>query len=210
MLLNQAEQQALALSGAFECCYLVDQIAQTGQCDNAAAENMLNSLFVTNPESTQAVYTSPSLLKDGKSCLLASLGSDELANTQQILRYGLALMHLQKKLAAQPNMLETLSKKLDSTQHQIQHFGLMHENVIASLAATYQETISTFKVKIQVAGHARHLQVAHNAAKIRALLLAGIRSTMLWRQVGGHRWHFLFTKTRLRQAAAGLDDKLFK
>ncbi|HKM37225.1 MAG TPA: DUF489 family protein, partial [Thiopseudomonas sp.] len=29
------------------------------------------------------------------------------------------------------------------------------------------------------------------AAKVRALLFAGIRSARLWRQLGGRRWHLL-------------------
>ena len=34
--------------------------------------------------------------------------------------------------------------------------------------------------------------------KIRALLLAGIRSAMLWKQCGGTRWKFLFFRKKLQ------------
>lgn len=208
MQLTKDEQQVLALCGALQCCYLVDQIAQNGQCDGDALEAMLQTLFVTNPESTMAVYTKPEQLADGLKCLRSSLGDSGAPIAPQALRYGLALMHLQRKLASHSDMLDMLAQKLDQTQHQIEHFGLMHENVIASLGGTYQDTISTFNMKIQVSGHAQHLQIQHNAAKIRALLLAGIRSTMLWRQVGGHRWHFIFGKSRLRKAANSLQTKI--
>jgi len=73
-----------------------------------------------------------------------------------------------------------------------------HPNVVANLASLYQDTISSFSFRIQVTGDPRHLQNSENAAKIRALLLAGIRSAMLWRQKGGKRWHLLFFKSRLR------------
>ncbi len=43
----------------------------------------------------------------------------------------------------------------------------------------------------------RHLQQTDNAAKIRALLLAGIRSARLWRQLGGHRWQLIFSRRKL-------------
>jgi len=71
-------------------------------------------------------------------------------------------------------------------------------SVVANLAGLYQETLSTFKFRIQVGGDPRLLQNTENAAKIRALLLAGIRAAMLWRQVGGRRWHLLFFRSRLR------------
>ncbi|WP_243260442.1 DUF489 family protein, partial [Pseudomonas aeruginosa] len=40
-------------------------------------------------------------------------------------------------------------------------------------------------------------QVSSNAARIRALLLAGIRSARLWRQLGGSRWQMVFSRRRL-------------
>ena len=43
----------------------------------------------------------------------------------------------------------------------------------------------------------RHLQQPNNAAKIRALLLTGIRAARLWRQLGGHRWQLLFSRRKL-------------
>jgi len=43
----------------------------------------------------------------------------------------------------------------------------------------------------------RYLQQSTNAARIRALLLAGIRSARLWRQLGGHRWQLLFSRRKL-------------
>jgi high frequency lysogenization protein len=70
--------------------------------------------------------------------------------------------------------------------------------VIAALDGLYQTTVSTFSFRIQVGGDPRHLQNTENAARIRALLLAGIRSALLWRQVGGKRWHMLFFRSRLK------------
>jgi high frequency lysogenization protein len=48
-----------------------------------------------------------------------------------------------------------------------------------------------------VHGDMRFLQQPSNAAKIRALLLAGIRSARLWRQLGGHRWQLVFSRGKL-------------
>ena len=43
----------------------------------------------------------------------------------------------------------------------------------------------------------RNLQQPNNASKIRALLLAGIRSARLWRQLGGHRWQLVISRRKL-------------
>lgn len=203
-MLDKNQQQALALCGVFECCYLVDQIAREGQCDLAAQQAMLETLFVTNPQATEEIYAKPHLLKDGQKQLISAVNGENIQSSAQILRYALALMHLQQKLSKRNDMLSRLGQKIEKNQQQVSHFGIDHENVIAGLANTYQETISTFNMRIQVGGHARFLQIEHNAARIRALLLAGIRSATLWRQLGGHRWHFLFSKTRIRKSAEAL------
>jgi high frequency lysogenization protein len=55
-----------------------------------------------------------------------------------------------------------------------------------------------------VAGEQRHLSDPENADRIRAVLLAGIRSAVLWRQCGGVRWKLLFHRGRLQQEARRL------
>ncbi len=45
-----------------------------------------------------------------------------------------------------------------------------------------------------VKGEEKFLSQTNNANKIRALLLSGIRSAVLWRQVGGNRWQLLLKR----------------
>lgn len=79
-----------------------------------------------------------------------------------------------------------------------------HTNIIAALAELYQETVSTFSFRIQVTGEPRYLQNQDNANKIRSLLLAGVRSAILWEQVGGKRWHLLLFRKQISKAAKNL------
>ena len=95
------------------------------------------------------------------------------------------------------DMLETIGKRLPQIQSQVEHFGPAHENVIAACGALYQDTLSTLRQRIQVHGDMRNLQQPNNASKIRALLLAGIRSARLWRQLGGHRWQLVISRRKL-------------
>ncbi len=107
------------------------------------------------------------------------------------------MLTLERQLDKRGDMLDLIGQRLDQVEQQVQHFGLVHENVIASFASIYQDTLSTFRQRIQVHGDMRHLQVSSNAARIRALLLAGIRSARLWRQLGGSRWQMVFSRRRL-------------
>ena len=93
-----------------------------------------------------------------------------------------------------------MGSRLDQIEQQVQHFGVAHENVIAACGGLYQDTISTFRQRIQVHGDMRFLQQPANAAKIRALLLAGIRAARLWHQLGGRRWQLLFSRRKLLNA----------
>ena len=113
------------------------------------------------------------------------------------LRYALALLGLERQLAKRDDMLQVIGNRLDQIQNQVEHFGLTHDNVVAACGALYQDTLSTFRQRIQVHGDMRFLQQPAVAAKVRALLLTGIRSARLWRQLGGHRWQLVFSRGKL-------------
>ena len=117
------------------------------------------------------------------------------------LRYVMGVLHLQKKLSSNKTMLATVGKRLDKAIHQVEHFGSTHDNVIANLADIYTNTLSTFKFRIQVSGDFNYLQQTRISNQIRALLFAGIRSSMLWRQLGGKRWQVIFSRKRLSSEA---------
>ena len=51
-----------------------------------------------------------------------------------------------------------------------------------------------------VNGEHTYLSNDEIAAQIRALLLAGIRAAILWRQSGGSRWRLLFGRGALMHA----------
>jgi len=196
--MNQTQEQLIALGAVFEAAFLVDKIAKSGQASEAALGCMLGSLLVRDPQSTLEVYGGDDLnLRDGYRALLSALERDPSTLQRDSLRYALALLGLERKLAKRDDMLQIMGSRLDQIQQQVQHFGLVHDNVIASCGSLYQDTLSTFSQRIQVQGDMRHLQQPSNAAKIRALLLAGIRAARLWRQLGGHRWQLVFSRRKL-------------
>ena len=90
---------------------------------------------------------------------------------------------------------------MQRARRQTEHFHVTHENVIANLADIYSETISQIPPKIMVSGESHYLSNTDQANKIRALLLAGMRSAVLWAQLGGSRWQILLRRRRFSQEA---------
>ncbi len=195
------QEQLIALGAVFEAAVLVDRIARTGQVPNAALGSMLGSLLVRENKPALEIYCGDDLnLRDGYRALVGALERDTSSLQREPLRYALAMIGLERQLDKRGDMLQVIGSRLDQIQQQVDHFGLTHENVIASFGGLYQDTLSTFRQRIQVQGDMRHLQQTDNAAKIRALLLAGIRAARLWRQLGGHRWQMVFSRRRLLDA----------
>lgn len=196
--MTPTQEQLIALGAVFEAAFLVDKIAKSGQVSEAPLGCMLGSLLVRDPQNTLEVYGGDDLnLRDGYRALVSALERDPSTLQRDSLRYALALLGLERKLAKRDDMLQIMGSRLDQIQQQVQHFGLVHDNVIAACGGLYQDTLSTFSQRIQVQGDMRHLQQPSNAAKIRALLLTGIRAARLWRQLGGHRWQLVFSRGKL-------------
>jgi len=195
----------LALAGIVQATILVEQIAKTGYVQPEAYKCAIESLLDLNPTSTLDVY--------GGSVQNLRLGLETLRDMlkgqhkhQDAMRYCLGALHLQKRLAKNRPMLKLLGSRLEQAAQQAEHFSSIHENVISNLGDLYSATISTFRFRIQVMGDQNYLSQPRIAHQIRALLLAAIRSTTLWRQLGGNRWQLLLQ----RKAIANCVDELLR
>jgi len=196
--------QVIALAALMQSLKILDKLASTGYLEKEYFEVCIKSLFVTNPDSFDEVYGQPANLLMGLESLASTLKPNKDDGNSNLIQYVLGLMHLQNKLAGSSSMLTTISDKLAKADKQVEMFGLTHENVIANLAQTYSETLSTFKFRIQVLGNAQYLQQDRIANQVRVLLLCGIRATMLWRQSGGSRWSLFFKRKKIIQEAENL------
>lgn len=200
MSLNTLSNQTIALAGIAQACSLVQQLATSGSCPGPALEASIGSLLKIDSDSVADVYGGLAGIRHGLEQLQAQLGSRALANPEQA-RYAAQLVYLQKRLAAKPAMLESIRTGIGRAQAQAEHFGVLHENVLANLADVYHSTISTLQPRIMVQGDPQHLGNQGTVNKIRAVLLAGIRSAHLWRQCGGSRWKLLLARQKIRHEA---------
>ncbi|WP_299178427.1 high frequency lysogenization protein HflD [uncultured Neptuniibacter sp.] len=208
------DEQTLGLAGLFQAAALVEQIATRGMVSQNTFETSIFSIMQLDPETSEDIYGGsdelPYNLHLGLQNLKDMVEKPRAEHNKDVVRYALSMMHLERKLSANPEMLQTIAQRLKQVSEQARYFNpddpdamsnpatFCHPNVIANIASLYQDTISSFSFRIQVTGDPRHLQNSENAAKVRALLLAGIRSAMLWRQKGGKRWQLLFFKSRIR------------
>lgn len=206
--MSPLQEQLIALGAVFEAAVLADRLARTGQISEAGLACMFGSLLAREPKSTLEVYGGDDFgLRDGYKALHSALSRDPATLQREPLRYGLAMIALERKLDRRDDMLDVIGSRLEQIRLQVGHFGLTHDNVAAAFGGLYQDTISTFSQRIQVHGEMRFLQQPSTASRIRGLLLAGIRSARLWRQLGGHRWQLLFSRGKLLRELQPLMDR---
>jgi high frequency lysogenization protein len=191
----------MALAGIFQATRLVKQLAWEGSVESYPFQCSLRSLLKLDAESVADVYGEIACINEGLTVLRGQLGGDSQSRDLEITRYAATLLHLERKLSNEPSMLATLKQGIAAAQTQLEHFSIDHINIVSRFASLYQETISTLTPRVMVNGDQHRLNDNDTASRIRAMLLAGIRSAVLWRQCGGSRWKLILGRGALVRAA---------
>ncbi len=197
------EQQTIALAALFQAASLVSTLASKGDVDSRYTKPLIDSLFVQNPDSFGDIYGNPAQNLQLGLSILQRISSSQ-SNEPEAMRYALSLLHLERKLSSSPDMLNAIGEGIGNAKRQADHFSPDHENTIAALADLYKQTLSQLSFRIRVTGNPTYLQNAHTANQVRTLLLAGIRAAILWRQIGGRRWHLLLYRGRYAECSKQL------
>jgi high frequency lysogenization protein len=207
--MNNLEKQTITMAAICQASVLVQKIARTGAAEEAELAVMLNSIMVTSPESILEVYSNDiAHLTSGLKALVEQLGNQTSKKDPELTRYVVSLLGLERRLANKKNQLSLLGERIKQSQRQLAHYEITSDTLIASLASIYSDLLSPIGTPIQVAGEPSLLKQQNNQHKIRALLLAGVRSSVLWRQVGGKRRNILFGRTKLVACAQQLLKEL--
>lgn len=186
--------QTLALAGIFQAVGQVQKVARQGRVDPGLFETSIRSIFITDAESTEEVYGGMENLREGLQAVTANLGNDARQRDVEQTRYLITLLHLERKLSSRREILDAIGRRIEDARRQAEHFSPTHANTIAKLADLYLHTVSTLTPRVIVTGEHGHLANEENASRVRALLLAGIRSAVLWSQSGGGRLRLLFRR----------------
>jgi len=194
----------MALAGVFQATELVRQAATHGTWSGYAASASLNSLFALESESAQEVYGGREHVRLGAETMLSVLqGESRYTDT---LRYAVGLLQLERKFRRAGKQQDRVGTRLeeisregaDLEQHEREDLQA-HE-----ISKLYTETISTLTPRIVVNGKPQYLKNERTVDWVRTLLLAGLRSAVLWKQLGGGRFELMFGRKKIIAEAESL------
>jgi high frequency lysogenization protein len=194
-------EKHLALAGVCQAAALVKQIARTGQYDKQAFETSINSIVITDPEHSEQVFGEITNLELGFTTLKNQISNKTDNKDTEVTRYIANLLSIERKISGNGKILAELSNRISQTQRQQSFMDLFDHQMMSGLASIYSDVVSPVGAKIQVAGDPALLKQSDNQNKVRALLLAGVRAAVLWRQLGGRRRHILFNRQSMLLSA---------
>ena len=206
---TQMNEQTVTFAAICQIASAVQKISRTGEYDTESLSILLKGITVTSPSNTLEVYGSDTQnLKDGLNVLVNHLGDENKQKDPELTRYIVSLLNLERRLSKSKKQMSLLGERIDQAKRQQDHYDITSDTMLNSLASIYSDLISPLGARIQVAGEPAILKQETNQHKIRALLLAGIRSAVLWRQVGGKRRNILFARSKILSCAKNLLNQI--
>lgn len=199
--MNTMENRMLALAGVAQALAQVRRIADTGQADAAVLATALDSVFRIDAASPAAVYGDASALRPGL-LLLRSYFRNE-SEDALLPRLGLSVLQLERRFVRDDAAGRVHAGILGLVPEAARQ-GSTHPDVLAALGTLYADTVSSLRPRVMVQGNPHYLGQAGVVAEIRAVLLAALRSAVLWRQLGGSFWDFMLRRRQMLQAIDAL------
>lgn len=205
---NIERDRILALAGIFQASRLAQQLARQGQADKTALCASIHSVLMTDADSAEEVYGGVHGVNVGLRLVRDKLRGGTEAIDLEIARYVISMIQLESALRKKPTLLEKIRQGIATVEQQMEFFekkgdgDAVHPVLAEKLAELYTQTVSTLTPRIMVSGEKGHLANPLTAAKVRSALLAGIRSAVLWRQLGGNRWQLLFSRRKIATQAS--------
>ena len=180
------ENRTLALAGVFQSVHLCKSLATTGRCDEEDLAATLRSILTLNAGRVVDAYGGSARgVRRGLRVLKGQLDGNAESRDLDIARYALALIQLGTNILGDDSTVEQL--RIGISRAQSLEFEITDPTMISNFASLYRSSISHLSPRIMVSGDPEHLNDNTTASTIRAALLGGLRSVVLWRQCGGTR-----------------------
>lgn len=195
------DDRVLALAGLAQALRQVRRIAETGQADAAVLATSLDSVFRIDAATPEDVYGGAREVRPGLLLLrdyLSNQGSDT-----QLPKLALAVTQLERRFSADDAVGEAVHEGILAIKPRAGQLGSSHPEVLSALGSLYADTVSHLRPKVMVQGNPHYLGQADIVAEIRAILLAALRSAVLWRQMGGSAWDVFLRRRAMQQAIEG-------
>ena len=194
---NKLINITLALAGVMQATYLVNELARHGSANEDAVAISLNSITKLESANVIEIFGNQYGLRLGLTELHKLLLRPTQDEKKDVLRYIVSIFSLSNRLLKSEKTLQQLRINLENIQRQIDYFNGENDTIISNLAEAYIDVQSEIKHRIIVVGKESYLKSRDIQNKVRALLLAALRSAVLWRQVGGSRWQLLLQRKQL-------------
>jgi len=196
--MNIIEERTIALAGVLQACKQVQLLATTGEYDELDVNPVMQSVLVLDAISTPAVYGGINGVRSGLMMIKDGVLSSPQLSDVELLRYAMSILHLQTQLYRDDEHYAEFGQAVESLSR------YSAEQLTEACSDLYQAHISGMRPQIIVQGEQEYLQREDVPPRVRGLLLAAIRSAVLWQQKDGSRFKLLWQRTRMQNAARSL------
>lgn len=196
------QDRVLALAGVVQALAQVRRIADTGQADAGVVQTALDSVFRIDAPTPVAVYGSAGALRHGLRILGEHWGKQQLQDPA-LLKLVMSVLQLERRFAGETNTGAVVHNGIVELAPKATELGSTHPDILSALGSLYADTLSHLRPRVMVQGNPHYLAQPSVVAEIRAVLLAAVRSAVLWRQLGGSYWDFVFSRKAMLDAAEG-------
>lgn len=208
MIEKSQRAQTIALAAICQAALMIRQTSRGQGTSVESLECLFNGIMVTAPDTVFDVYQSLPDIAEGSKLMVHQLSGQTTSKDVELTRYVAGIMSLSKKLMKNTRALNNLRNDIEDVARRLEHFEIDSPSIIQNFAESYSSAISPIGAKIQVIGNPEVLKQPSNQAKVRALLLAGVRAAILWRQMGGQRRQFLFSRKQILKDAILFNKEL--
>lgn len=187
---QKATNSCLAFIAMCQCCELVTRVSRKQTVTLEDYETVFKGIAVINADNVSDIYSDLNGLKIG-----LELYEDALRGRRKntpMTNYLFAVINLTLSLLRNPEALDELSQAINTLPQAYEFFSLDDAKLHEKLALIYKDIVSPAGPKVVVLGDKQTLSDPSAQNLIRALLLAAVRATVLWRQVGGRRRQLIF------------------
>jgi high frequency lysogenization protein len=197
-LSNKFSDRVLALAGLAQALQQVRRIAETGQSEVSVVRASLDSVFRIDAATPLDVYGSIPDISAGLRLLRGYLGNE--SRDESLLRLAMSVLQLERRFSNETDTVGAVGTGITELAPQARELGSIHPDILSALGGLYADTISHLRPRVMVQGNPHYLGQSGAVAEIRAILLAAVRSAVLWRQLGGSYWDFLFSRKAMAEA----------
>lgn len=215
---NNIYSETLALAALFQSAAQIQRVARTGSVDEHTIAPLMRALVITDPDAIEDIYD-PKRLESGLNQLLTSLYPKEAAQPKnaELIKIAFSILGLVSNLEKQDMIYSQLDREVDSLRSNVllmhpdyeteEDNILMDYDVIKLYSGIYSGLISPNFPKLIIYGEESYLSRSEFQLMIRALLLSGIRASMLWHQMGGKRYSLMFHYKNIIECARQIISK---